>query len=650
MRHMTRRDFMKGAAAGAVGVAAVGVLGACSTPAAETKAPETKAPETKAPEKKEEATTASKPAGPVDGKYVTKAMGHEDFIHVLTTFKEGVITECRVLAHEETMGIGNYACARIPALILANQSIEVPNVRGCSISSMAIKNAVAEAIELAGYNVDDFSTPVLKVVEDEDVVADCDVVIMGAGTAGLMAANRLLDLGKKVIVVEKRDIPGGSMPMTYGGILNCGSEMMKKACPVSYAGQADAEAYVKYWQSDRFAYLFHAEYDRFNHTTPYLSSWMLNSGKLIDYMVSIGMAFAPMGKYEEGTGYGTTLYLAPGCYEGGAGYGAMYLANRITELGGTVYYNATVKELIQDADGRVTGLKAETTEADQGKKTYTINAKATLLASGGFQKNAEMLKKYVPELADQFFNCASCSTGDGIQLGLQAGGIVECADGRPLPAYLSSYQRKFELAFIHYSTPGIMVNAKGEEFGNINSQNHQLMASCKIDEANGDVFYYIFDESGVPGTKDYTAYGFDGYTSIFDSGECVHYDSVQACADACNLPNLVATVENNNACAAAGEKNQFGAACKMIDTRNGIWAIQVDPTYYLTVAGLQIDPTAHVTKGGYETGSYDVIPGLYAAGDVCGSIEEKDGKQYGMGFDAAMTYGFIAANTIAAEI
>ena len=44
------------------------------------------------------------------------------------------------------------------------------------------------------------------------------------------------------------------------------------------------------------------------------------------------------------------------------------------------------------------------------------------------------------------------------------------------------------------------------------------------------------------------------------------------------------------------------------------------------------------------------IPGLYAAGDVCGSIEEKDAKQYGMGFDAALTYGYIMGETLKKEI
>ena len=91
---------------------------------------------------------------------------------------------------------------------------------------------------------------------------------------------------------------------------------------------------------------------------------------------------------------------------------------------------------------------------------------------------------------------------------------------------------------------------------------------------------------------------------------------------------------------AFGRKN-----CPYIETRNGLWILKVDPTFYLTTGGLAIDTATHVLK---EDGT--TIAGLYAAGDVTGSIEEKDGKKYGMGFDAALAYGYIAGETIDAEV
>ena len=74
-------------------------------------------------------------------------------------------------------------------------------------------------------------------------------------------------------------------------------------------------------------------------------------------------------------------------------------------------------------------------------------------------------------------------------------------------------------------------------------------------------------------------------------------------------------------------------------------AVRADPTFYLTTAGLCIDPQGCLLNENREP-----ISGLYAAGDVCGSIEEKDGKKYGMGFDAALTYGYAVAGTLVKEL
>ena len=187
MAKISRRNFMRGAAMGTMGAAAAGLLTACGNTASST----TSAPASSAASS-EAASVVTKPSTPVDGKYVTKAMGHESWVHVATTFFEGKITACEVLSHEETIGIGNYACSRIPAAIVEHQSINVPNLRGSSITSMAVKAAVKEAIELAGYNVDDFSKEVTLETSNEVIEEEADVVIMGAGTSGLTCFNECL--------------------------------------------------------------------------------------------------------------------------------------------------------------------------------------------------------------------------------------------------------------------------------------------------------------------------------------------------------------------------------------------------------------------------------------------------------------------------
>ncbi|MBP3399627.1 MAG: FAD-dependent oxidoreductase [Erysipelotrichaceae bacterium] len=623
---ISRREFLKGAAAGAVTVAAAGMLGACTTSGNDTP------------------TTTPEPT-PVpggDGKYVTKAVGHESFVHVATTFFDGKITACEVLQHEETIGIGNYACARIPAAIVAAQSVNVPNVRGASITSAAIKTAVKEAITLAGYNVDDFSAEVTKPTDNGVYEEEVDVVIVGAGTSGLVTACRLLEEGYSVTLIEKRDIPGGSMAMTYGGFATAGSQLQSNYdVDGAYAASTygSVEAMMNFWK-------VMTKYHRtefFTGEMPYMTAQYSTAGKVLDWMNSIGIGFNTIGNFEGATQYGfATPYMAPGCYEGGAGYAMMFMAQRVEKYpNGKIIYSTSVDQLIKDETGRVVGVHAK---GENGAE-YTITGKAVCLATGGFAKNKEMLQKYSKDYADFFFNCASCSTGEGIQMGIDAGGYVEC-ENRPLPAYLSSYKSKFELAFIHSTAPGIMVNINGDNIGNIISDNHYTMAKAKLNPENGDTFYYVFDEASAVKLRDSEAYGFNGYTAMFEKGEAVHYDTVAAAAEACNLPNLQASIDANNTAALSGEADAWGRKnCPYIETRTGIWMIQVDPTFYLTTAGLAIDVDCHVLNTDKQP-----IAGLYAAGDVCGSIEEKDAKQYGMGFDAALCYGYIMGETLKKEL
>lgn len=628
---ISRRSFIKGAATGAVGVATVNLMSAC------------------APKQVVDATekTPEIPSSPMDGKFVTKSLGHEDFIYVTTEFRNGKIFACAVTSHHETMGVGNFACSRIPAAIVEHQSINVPNVRGCSTSSRAIKDAVKQAIVFSGHKVENFSAEVAEENINKSDEKNVDVVVIGAGTAGLVCAAKLLDQGYTVTVIEKRSIPGGSMPMTYSGVVNVNTPTINN---YNVDGKV-APLYTSMdgWISVLSGYLEPGN-DRFEGKMPYQRQAYAAVGEASEWFKSIGIGFCTMGNFEGGYQYGVTTYLAPGCYMGGAGYAMMALASRIERHPkGEIIYMTKATELIQDTDSKqVSGVKAVGIKTDDSENGYklTVHAKAVVLASGGFARNKEMLKKYYPDHADYFFNCASESTGDGIQMGLAAGSKMECLN-RHLPGYLSSTSF-FELAFLHYSTPGILVNASGNNVGNIMKNNHAKMADIAVDKNNGGKFFYIFDEASVPATKNFQQYGFTTYEALFNREEVLHYDTVKAAAEELGAAGLQAAIDANNKAALAGEADQFGRTdCPFIDTHDGIYAIKVQPTFYLTTAGLCIDTNGRVLTDSYNpSGSNTVIPGLYGCGDVCGSGEEKDGKPYGMGFDVNMGFGYTVAQTI----
>lgn len=573
-------------------------------------------------------------AAPADGKYTVNAIGHEGIIVVTTMFQGGKIKSVTVNSQSETEGVGTYAIDRIPGAIAAAQSFNVDAVGGATVSSTTIKQGVAEAVIAAGGDPAGFSAaPAKEEVVPTEVSEDVDVVIAGAGTAGLLAAARLLEAGvKNVILFEKQDIPGGSMPMAFGGFNGVGSQTYQNWL----AGREVPRASLTMSSWENIGDILGAKYGKNKDTLPWLQQMYEGGGKLYDWMNSIGVGFMSLGTEPALAG---SPYFAPGCYSGGCGYVMEFFVDRITAQGGRIIYNTEVTELIQDASGAVTGVKA----VGKDGKTWTVNADAVMLATGSFAKSPELLEQYHPEWADETFIAPESLTGDGLKMGLKAGGVVDYA-GAYMPGFLATYQSHFELAFIHYMNVGLMVNIKGDQFANIMVNNHATMAAAKADPANGNTFYYVFDDAGAATIKDYEDRKFT-YKAIFEKGEAVHYDTVEEAAKALNLPDLAQTIATNNELAMNGGTSEWGQSnLPYLDTKDGIWLVRVEPVVYLTTAGLRVDLDGHVL-----TEKDAVIPGLWAAGDVIGSYEQRE-TRYGNGFDAAVVFGALVGDGIAEEL
>ncbi|WP_418133656.1 FAD-binding protein [Adlercreutzia sp.] len=573
-----------------------------------------------------------------DGKWIGTAMGHDDELIAEVVVANGDLASIRVLRCDDTIGIGTTAAPMMAARILKAKNLDVDVVSGATTTSIAVRNAVSDAIMNAGGDLATFSLGAAEPSGGTDQAVEVDVALAGAGTAGLIAAVRLLEAGKSVVLFEKQDIAGGSMPMTYSGVAAAESELQ-----ANYAvGRHDENPmFSKAGMLAIMSKYLVPENDRFDGAMPYQTAMYDNSGKLVDWLHGMGVGFYSLGV---NPAYGVTPYLAPGCYMGGCGYAKDFLVDRVGALGGQIIYATKVTELSQDSDGRVTGLLAEGRDGS----TWTVIAKAVCLTTGGFAANPEMIAEHYPEYAEYKFNCAPGSTGEGILMGQKAGGAVECM-GRELGAFLSTTSQagsNFEIAFLYQTTPGIIVNASGAQFGNMMSDNHGMLGRGLRDAANGGAFFYITDESGRITTNKNELYAMDTYKCLERRGDMVHFASVEEAAAALDLPQLEATIEAHNAHALAGEEDEFGRKnLPYLDTYNGIWIVSCIPTFYLTTGGLAIDTAGHVlTEDGKP------VAGLYAAGDVCGSIEEKDGRPYAMGFDAAMNYGYLMAEAVIADL
>ncbi len=576
---------------------------------------------------------------PADGKYTKVVIGHEGTINVSTVVVGGKIKSVTINAQDETEGVGTYAVDRIPGRIMTAQSVNVDSVGGATVSSATIKQAVTEGLIAAGADITNWITaPAKAEIVPTEKTEDVDVVIAGAGTAGLMAAVRLLEAGvENVVLFEKQEIPGGSMATAFGGFNGVGSQIYQNWLAGREVNMATG-LFMSTW--DNIGDMLGAAYGKTKDELPWLKQMYETSGELYDWMANIGVGFMSLGVEPGLVG---SPYFAPGCYSGGCGYFMEFIVDRIETKGGRIIYNTEVTELIQNEAGTVTGVKA----VGKDGVTWTVNAKDVMLATGSFAKNEEMLRQYHPEWADYYFNCPESLTGDGARMGLKAGGHMIQA-GAYMPGFLSTYNSHYELAFIHMMNCGLMVNIKGDEFANITRDNHGTMAAAKADPKNGDTFYFVFDEAGAATIRDYDAKGMS-YKAIFEKEEAIHYDTVEEASKALNLPGLAAAIEKNNACYLAGKANEWGLGVTgtyqlpYIDTTDGVWLMRVDPNPYLTTAGLACDIDGHIL-----TAEGKIIDGLWAAGDVIGSYEQRE-TRYANGFHAAVAFGAIVGDNIAAH-
>ena len=167
------------------------------------------------------ATMALSLVGCSTGKtYTGEAFGHdkENPVKVTLTIKDKTITKVEVDASHETNGIGSKAAETMPGAIVAANSLEVDGVSGATQTSKAIIEAATAALKQAGLEPSDLVSKNTSTTKAKDIEETVDVVVVGAGGAGMTAAITATDAGKKVIVVESQPIAGGNSVRSTGGM------------------------------------------------------------------------------------------------------------------------------------------------------------------------------------------------------------------------------------------------------------------------------------------------------------------------------------------------------------------------------------------------------------------------------------------------
>ena len=544
------------------------------------------------------------------GTYSATVQGRNGDLTVTATFTESKIEsiECD---NEETVGIGTTAIDSLIETITENQSIAVDVVSGATVSSNAFMDALKDCIEQAGGDLEALNGEVTAstVTYDE---TEADIVIVGAGGAGLMAALAASEDGASVILLEKSSSVGGNTLCAANGINAYDSDV-----------QLADEAYQAADTSrDGFIDLQTNELSRQNLVEAFID----NSAEAINYLSDLGVEFEVEISNDDRNS-SQNYYLLQATEMGTTMTTVVSYLNKALEASDVTLYTETeVTSLVTDDNGTVTGVKATGVNGED----LTFTGKEVILCTGGFGQNSELVGEVNPSLANAITDETAPTTGQGLLMAQDIGAdAVDLDQIQTFPVVIKGYGMVLPMTL-----PGgfplngtIYVNNDGERFVSEAFEVPNEILAQDQGEA-----YAIFTEENLNDTM----------KSLMDLGFVVSGETAEELAENLGIDadGLAATIAKWNEDAATGTDSVFG--------REGISAFEG------TLYGYKFGVGAHYFMGGIlineNTQVLDtegnVIEGLYAAGEVTGGFHGSQ-RVDGSGTGDAIVFGRLAGHKAA---
>lgn len=570
-------------------------------------------------------------AGGVSGEFTGTATGMGE-VSVTITLTDGVITGCEIVGDSETEGIGSVIVENAPEEIVSGNKGAIDVVSGATITSNAVNEALAAALAAAGLDAADF-TGSGDAAAAEDRVVDTDIVIVGAGGAGMTAAIAAANEGKNVVIVESQAMVGGNSVRSTGG-MNAAktpaqdenefaeSAGIEKTLETAASEWADNEAITALadtvagqwaeYQANPVGYFDSVELMELDtliggHGTndpALVEALCSNSADAIAWLSEQGIELTSVSSFggasvkrihrpvdSEGKTISVGSYMIP------------LLQAKCEELGVEFIMNTTANEILTDANGAAVGIAA----TDKNGAAVTVNAKAVILATGGFGANLDMVVEYKPDLAGFMTTNAPGAQGQGIDMAVAIGaGTVDMDQIQIHPTVEAN-----TAALITEGLRGdgaILVNAEGNRFTD-EVGTRDVVSAAEIAQT-GSYSWLVIDQAMADASSVIQGYINNGYTVTGETyEELAEAMGVDAAA-------FAATMDKWNAAVAAGVDEEFGRTsfANPLDTAP-YYAIKVTAGIHHTMGGLTINPQTQVLAG-----DGTVIDGLYAAGEVTGGV------------------------------
>ena len=688
MKKISRKGFLKVAAAAAMSGVTASALAACNAGSSSSTA----------------ASTGEAIYTP--GTYTGTATGIGE-VKVTMTFSETAITDVVIDASNETESIGGVAAPTLKDALMAAQSTEIDNISGATITTNAVKKAAASCIEQAmGVHTAGGDTAASSSDEDwlgtepeidESKVAktvDVDVAVVGCGIAGVAACRSVAEEGGLVAAFEKAD--GPQCRSGEYAVIN---------------GKVQAKWGRDTWTREQIDDIIdsHMVESTYRCKRSIMSKWAHNIGETFDWWVEanpdlyyaettrsaipdesadnfIIPIFYPLPehydwKQERFPCYPTSVEFKPDQH-------VTVEANmqKAIDTGNVqTFYGCFVEKLIMD-NGRCVGLYAR--DAATGEYIKCNASKGVILSTGDYSQNTKMLKHFCPEVIENNIQCLFTNVdvegnftnqGDGIQLGMWAGAQVQQSHA-PMIHHMGGGA---DLAGV-----GVMGNAgflnldlNGKRFMNEDLPGQQLENQIELQKnreswqifdsnwpeqlpympaAHGGACYYEDYASEDEGPKNNTTYR--NYKSPYQleaavaDGRAVKADTLEELVakiypdDTAAQQTALDSIQRYNELAKAGYDEDFHKSASRM------WAVENGPFYadkfttallLVCIGGLESDEDCHTFDA-----DRNVIPGLYVAGNIQGNrfaTEYPIGLK-GVSHSMAMYYGYIAGKNALKDI
>ena len=689
MEKISRKGFLKVAAAAAMSGVTAGALAACNSASSSSTA-----------------ASASGDAIYTPGTYTGTATGIGE-VKVTMTFSETAITDVVIDASNETESIGGVAAPTLQEALMTAQNAEIDNISGATVTTNAVKKAAASCIEQAmGVKADGADSSAAASENDwlgtepeidESKVTktvDVDVAVVGCGIAGVAAVRSIAEDGGKVAAFEKAD--GPQCRSGEYAVIN---------------GNVQAKWGRNTWTREQIDEIVdsHMVESTYRCKRSIMSKWAHNIGDAFDWWVEAN----PELYYAETTrsaipDENANNFLIPIFYPLPENYdwkqerfpcyptSVEFLPNQSVTVNANMqkavdtgnvdtFYGCFVEKLIME-DGRCVGLYAR--DAATGEYIKCNAAKGVILSTGDYSQNTKMLQHFCPEVIENNIQClftnvdvegSFTNQGDGIQLGMWAGAQVQQSHA-PMIHHMGGGA--------DLSGVGVMGNAgflnldlNGKRFMNEDLPGQQLENQIELQKnreswqifdsnwpqqlpympaAHGGACYYEDYASEAEGPKNNTTYR--NYKSPYQleaavaDGRAVKADTLEELVakiypdDTAAQQTALESIQRYNQLAKDGYDEDFHKPASRM------WAVENGPFYadkfttallLVCIGGLESDENCHTFDA-----DRNVIPGLYVAGNVQGNrfaTEYPIGLK-GVSHSMAMYYGYVAGKNAMQEV